>query len=188
MTGSIDWHPMPGLTIGGSYWTGNLDQNQDFDGQGVDFDMDLFDVRAEYNYGPVRLRALYTQASLDGDLVAISRDRGEAIPDEMEGWYAEAGYDIFTLFENSPSGQSLYPWVRYSEIDTQASISSAVKAAGFSKDPKNDRNITEVGLHYMPHPQVVLKAEYRNFDSKADANQDGTNNQEEFVLGLGYNF
>lgn len=187
LTGRLDWNPLPGLTLGGSFWSGDMGQENLFNGEKVDFSMDLFDVRAQYNYGGARLRALYTRAYLD-DTLAVSLEKGEAIPEEMSGWYVEAGYDIFTLFQGSPARQSLYPWIRYSELDTQDSISSAVQSVGLNKNPKNDRNVLEVGLHYLPHPNVVIKAELRDWESDAADDLDGTNNQEEFVIGIGYNF
>lgn len=187
LTGRLDWNPVAGVTLGGSFWSGDMGHEDEFNGEEIDLHMNLYDLRAQYRYGGLQLRALYTKVDID-DTLAVSQDKGEAIGEEMEGWYVEAGYDIFTLLNNSPDRQSLYPWVRYSEIDTQASIDQAVIDAGFEKDGKNDRNVLEVGLHYMPHPNVVIKGEVREWDSDADTNDDGTNNQTEFVLGLGYNF
>ncbi len=192
LTGRLDWNPMPGLTLGTSFWSGDMGQGDEFNGEEIDLHMNLYDVRAQYRYGGAQIRALYTRADIDDTLLATQQSfidgDEQVIAERMSGWYVEAGYDIFTLFENSPERQSLYPWVRYSEIDTQDSLDDAVIAAGYSKDPKNDRSVLEVGLHYMPHPQVVLKAELRDWDSEADSSQDGSNNQEEFVIGIGYNF
>jgi hypothetical protein len=187
VTGRLDWTPLPGLTLGGSFWSGDMGHENEFNGEKVDFSMNLFDVRAQYRYGGASLRALYTRATFD-DTLAVSLEKDAAIPEEMSGWYVEAGYDVFTLWENSPARQALYPWIRYSELDTQDSLDSAVLAAGFSKSPKNDRNVLEVGLHYMPHPNVVIKAELRDWESDAPSDVEGTNNQEEFVIGIGYNF
>jgi hypothetical protein len=187
VTGRLDWQPLPGLTLGTSFWSGDLGQEDEFNGEKVDFSMNLFDVRAQYSYGGASLRALYTRATFD-DTLAVSLEKDAAIPEKMSGWYVEAGYDVFTLWENSPARQALYPWIRYSELDTQDSLDSAVQAAGFSKDPKNDRNVVEVGLNYLPHPNVVIKAEFRDWESDAPSDLDGTNNQEEFVIGIGYNF
>ncbi|HKJ72300.1 MAG TPA: hypothetical protein VKA55_11150, partial [Gammaproteobacteria bacterium] len=167
-------------------------QGQTFDGQTPDVPMTLWDVHAAYERGNWRLRALYTQATLD-DTLAVNRELtagngigdGEAIAEKLTGWYVEAGYDIMPAL-GGPAEQSLYPWVRYSALDTQASLASGVKNAGFTKDPANDRTVTEVGLHYMPHPQVVVKAEYRDWSSEADAAS--ANNQDEYVVGLGYQF
>ncbi|MDX1695313.1 MAG: hypothetical protein R3208_16220 [Ketobacteraceae bacterium] len=194
VTGRLDWNPMAGVTLGASFWSGKMGHDDTFNGESVDMQMDLYDVRAQYRYGGLQLRALYTKAEIDDTLAVsqqLSADKGGAdiaIGEEMEGWYVEAGFDIFTLMDNSPARQSLYPWVRYSEIDSQASIDQAVLDAGFTKKPKNDRNVTEVGLHYMPHPNVVIKAEVRDWESDDDSGADGTNNQTEYVLGIGYNY
>jgi len=187
VTGRLDWNPLPGLTLGTSFWTGDMGHDDTFAGESADVHMDLFDVRAQYRMGGLWLRALYTQAELD-DTLPVSLAKGEAIGERMVGWYAEAGYDVFTLLPNAPDRQSLFPWVRYSEIDTQDSIAAEVTDAGFARDPETDRSVVELGLHYMPHPRVVLKAEYRDWDSDADGGLDGTNNQDEFVIGIGYNY
>lgn len=187
LTGRLDWHPAPGVTLGASFWSGDMGHSDTFDGQEIDLPMNLFDVRAQYRYGGLHLRALYTKADID-DTLAVSEEKAVAIGEEMEGWYVEAGYDVFTLWDNSPGTQSLYPWIRYSEIDTQASVAQEVIDAGYSASPKNDRTVTEIGLHYLPHPNVVIKGELRDWDSEDDSNADGTNNQSEFVLGIGYNF
>ena len=187
VTGRVDWNPMAGVTLGASFWSGKLGHDDEFNGETPDMQMDLYDLRAQYRYGGLQLRALYTKVEID-DTLAVSVEKGVAIGEELEGWYVEAGYDIFTLIDNSPANQSLYPWVRYSKIDSQASIDQAVLDAGFTKNGKNDRNVTEVGLHYMPHPNVVIKAEVRDWESEADSGGDGTNNQTEYVLGIGYNY
>ena len=191
LTGRVDWNPAAGVTLGASFWSGNMGHEDTFNGEEIDMQMNLYDLRAQYRFGGLQLRALYTKATID-DTLPVSIEKDVAIGDEMEGWYVEAGYDIFTLLDDAPDRQSLYPWVRYSEIDTQASIDQDVIDAGYEKNGKNDRNVVEVGLHYMPHPNVVIKGEVRAWDSDAEPNDDGsyddTNNQTEYVLGIGYNF
>jgi len=98
----------------------------------------------------------------------------------MTGWYLEAGYDVMPFLTNLPN-QSLFPWVRYARLDTQDDM-----PAGFAEDGANDRDVITAGLHYAPHPNVVLKAEFKSFNS--DAAGDRNNNDEQFLLGLGYNF
>ncbi|HKJ88357.1 MAG TPA: hypothetical protein VKA48_07600, partial [Gammaproteobacteria bacterium] len=184
VTGSLRWRPLPGTSLGASAWHGNTGQGQEFAGKQVDVPMTLAEVHAEWKRDNVWLRALYAQATI-GDTTAVSNDLGEAIGERMTGWYAEAGYNIMPAL-GGPGDQALYPWVRYTALDTQASLASGVKDAGFSKDPANDRSAWVAGLQYHPHPQVALKAEYRDWSSKADSRS--ANNGEEYLVGVGYSF
>ena len=71
------------------------------------------------------------------------------------------------------SGHALYPFVRYEEVDTQAQVApGSVRVVGRSDA------IWTFGAHWRPIPQVVVKAEFQDFD-------DG---QDRFDLLLGYIF
>ncbi|HKJ70213.1 MAG TPA: hypothetical protein VKA55_00470, partial [Gammaproteobacteria bacterium] len=137
VTGQLRWHPVTGTTLGVSGWRGNLGQGQTFDGQTPDVPMTLWDVHAAYERGNWRLRALYTQATLDDTLAVNNQALADlqssnpgataadvsAVAEKLTGWYVEAGYDIMPAL-GGPAEQSLYPWVRYSALDTQASLAS----------------------------------------------------------------
>lgn len=190
VTGRIDWKPQNGVMIGGSFWTGEMGHGQEIFAAGDDPETDtplgtpgiqtnLYEVHAEYKRGGWWLRGLAAQAQFDdADLLSQSL-ADENVGETMNGWYAEVGYDIMPWIADRPE-QALYPWVRHTDLETQASMPK-----GYDADPANDRTITEVGLHYMPHPNVVVKVDYRDFRSEAD---DSTNNQDELQLGIGYNF
>ena len=68
-------------------------------------------------------------------------------------------------------------------VQQQAASPQASSPGGDQFWDRMHRTITEVGLHYMPHPNVVVKADYRDFESDGEAN-----NQDELQLGIGYNF
>jgi len=186
ITGRLDWKPLSGVMLGGSFWTGDMGHGQELfaeDGTSLGtpgVNMDLYEVHAQYKRHGWWLRGMFAQAQIDdaGKLSASLAD--ENVGETMTGWYAEAGYDIMPHIADR-TDQALYPWVRYSSIDTQASMPS-----GYQADPANDRTIVEAGLHYMPHPNVVVKAEYRGFNS--DASAESANNQDEYQVGIGYNF
>ena len=185
VTGRLDWKPAPGVMLGGSFWSGDMGHGQElFDNGGTslgtpDVHMDLYEAHLQYKRGGWWLRGLFAQAQID-DADLLSQAQTGNVGETMTGWYAELGYDVMPLLADLPE-QSLYPWVRYSSLDTQADMPS-----GFTKDPANERTITEVGLHYMPHPNVVVKAEYKQFDSEASG--EANNNQREYLVGIGYNF
>ncbi|MDD1613476.1 MAG: hypothetical protein LUP98_02350, partial [Methylococcaceae bacterium] len=92
------------------------------------------------------------------------------------GWYSEVGYDVLPLlFRDTP--QYLAPFVRYEKLNTIAKAPS-----GFTGDPTKDQQIFQVGLQYKPIPQVVIKADYRNFVAKQGSLPD------DFNLGFGFIF
>jgi hypothetical protein len=62
-------------------------------------------------------------------------------------------------------------------MDTVASAPT-----GWADDLSKDRRIFQVGLQYKSIPNVVVKADYRNWDSEAGDLPD------DFNLGLGFIF
>ena len=88
----------------------------------------------------------------------------------------EAAYDVLPLFGEST--QYLAPFVRFEQLDTQSDVPS-----GFTADESLNKNVYTVGLTYRPIPKVVLKLDYRNFDT------DGPNKTaDEVAFGLGFAF
>lgn len=187
VTGRIDWTPMTGVLVGGSFWTGKTGQDKElFDATtsaslgSPSVGLDIYEVHGQYRRHGLWLRGLFAQANID-DADELSRSlAGDNVGETMTGWYVEAGYDIMPMLADLPN-QSLFPWIRYSQLDTQDDMPS-----GFSRNPANDREVITAGLHYVPHPNVVVKAEFKSFDS--DASGDENNNQDEILLGIGYNF
>ncbi len=185
VTGRLDWKPASGVMVGGSFWSGDMGHEQELLDTGdsslgsPDVHMDLYEAHLQYKRGGWWLRTLFAQARID-DADLLSQSRSDNVGETMTGWYAELGYDVMPLLADLAE-QSLYPWARYSSLDTQADM-----PAGFAKDPANERTITEAGLHYMPHPNVVVKAEYKQYNSEASG--EANNNQTEYLVGIGYNF
>ncbi|MFI3185566.1 MAG: hypothetical protein QX198_06245, partial [Methylococcaceae bacterium] len=66
---------------------------------------------------------------------------------------------------------------RYEQLDTIASA-----PVGFSDDEAKNKKIYQFGLQYKPIPNVVIKADYRNFMAKKGSLPD------DFNLGFGFIF
>ena len=191
VTGRLDWKPLSGVILGGSFWTGDMGHEQElFDTNGDSLgkpgvNMNLYEVHAQYKRHGWWLRGMFAQAQIDdteklSESISDPNSGEHGVSDTMTGWYAEVGYDIMPFIADRPE-QSLYPWVRYTDLDTNSDV-----PAGYTEDPAQDRTITEVGLHYMPHPNVVIKGEVKQWDSEASG--DANNNQTEYLVGIGYNF
>ncbi len=173
--GRLDYAPtsVPGLSIGTSMYLGNSGQNQQYAGQKPDVFTQLYEAHVQWKYKGLELRALGSFGFID-DADILSAAKGQTIGKSNYGWYTEVGYDILPLILPDTT-QYLAPFFRYEMYDTIASA-----PAGFEDDPFQDQKIFQFGLQYKPIPNVVIKADYRNFTSK------GGQLPDDFNIGLGF--
>ncbi len=178
----LDWtpEPVPGLLLGGSFYVGNSGQ----DGETAVGDLPtarlwMGEAHAQYRSGPFHSRAVvaYSRLSDAGGLNrALARPKDRPIPDQMLGAYAEVAYDLWPwLFGNE--SKALEPFLRVEYVDTQLGVPS-----GFSANRNNSYWVTTPGINFYPHPNVVLKVEYRNFSARSGSRPD------ELSLGMGFAF
>ncbi len=183
----VDFTPIPGLLIGGSYYVGDSggdqEATQEID-QNVTTELpdvltSIWELHAQYRNGPLQLRGLWAQAHIGdaGELstaLGLKDDRG--VSRRSIGGYAEAAYEVMPLlFPNSDWG--LEPFFRFEYIDTQNSVPS-----GFIVNRAERERLFIPGLNLRPHPNVVLKFDYRNIDDF------GGEDQDEFNFGFGVVF
>ncbi len=182
-TGRLDYSPSsaPGFLIGFSTYLGNSGQDQLFNGQEADVFTQLYEGHLQWRHRGLELRALGAWGHIDdAELVSAEKSTAEqdtVIGEAFYGWYAEAAYDVMPLLWTGTT-QYLAPFFRYEQLDTVAEAPT-----GFADDPSRDREIFQGGLSYKPIPNVVIKADYRNYEVKA-----GENRADEFNLGLGFIF
>jgi len=145
----------------------------------VDAQFTLVEGHLQYQDGPWHARALfaYSQLSDARELNdALGRALDAPIGEKMLGGYAEVAYDLWPdLFGNEE--KALEPFVRVEYVDTQAEVPS-----GFRRNGVNRFWLFTPGINFYPHPNVVLKMEYRNFQTR-----DGDRPQE-LAFGLGFAF
>lgn len=168
--GALNYRGLPGLLVGGGLFTGNTGQNGASNPalKGVDARLTLWELHSQYNWQNLQVRGLYARGTLN-DAGAVSDATGQVAPKAFYGWYVEPAYTVW-----SRRDMRLTPFVRYERYNTQAEV-----AAGFSADPKNDERVITTGLNFYPARNVVLKADYQNFDK---------NNNDRVDLGVGYMF
>jgi opacity protein-like surface antigen len=174
--GRLDWTPLDALLLGGSVYVGNSGQDQD----GVpNAQLTMFELHAQYRSGPWRARGLLAMNFLDeaGDLsTSLGFAPGKPVAERMLGGYGEVAYDVWPLLTGSET-KYLAPFVRVEYVDPQNKVPS-----GFSRDATRRFWLATTGLSFKPHPNVVLKAEYRNFSA-----QDGEI-PDEISVGMGFAF
>ena len=175
-TGRLDYSPnfAPGLLVGGAFWLGNSGQNEDFNGSHPNVFTAMGEAHAQYRYRQLSLRALGAWTAID-DAANVSAANGETIASRLDGWYFEAGYDILPHLVRG-TRQYLAPFVRYEHLDTQAAVPS-----GFQRNSSLDKQVYTIGLSYKPVDRVVIKADYRNFQTGGP-----TPTADEVAVGVGF--
>jgi hypothetical protein len=173
----VDYAPqaVAGLSVGGSAYVGNAGQDERFAGQKADVFTQLYEAHAQWKYRGFEWRALGSWGFVD-DADLLSAAKKETVGSENYGWYTEVGYDIMPWLIKD-TAQYLAPFFRFEKYDTLASVPN-----GFADDRNFDREILQFGLQYKPIPNVVIKADYRNFSAKEGKVPD------DFNLGFGFIF
>jgi hypothetical protein len=174
--GRMDVTPdlLPGLDFGGSFYAGKADQNQGL----PETKLWIAEGHAQYRRGPFHSRALfaYTDISNVGSLSsALGTAVDASVAKSILGGYVELAYDVWPVLFGESNERALEPFVRLEYLDTQHEV-----AAGFVEDRNLAFSVLSTGVSYFPHPNVVLKAEYRNQNARAGKRPD------EFALGLGF--
>lgn len=137
------------------------------------------------------IKALYALVSIP-DAGAINKAYANNCPEQMSGWYAEAGYNILRLFNDSTK-KDLSLFGRYESVRGN----DQMPENGIVNDVNNFSCVT-VGLNYTPLPGVVVKADLTYSESGIPNPQLQINpfpqaipfetKQSVLRLGIGYSF
>lgn len=171
--GSLKYIGYPGLLLGTGIFSGNTGQDGASNPllKGVDARMTLGEVHARYAAHRVDLQGLYALGALD-DAARVTAAIQQAAPKRFEGWYLQAAYHLW-----SQGQMDFAPFVRYEQYDID-------QAEDIVNDFLSDRaardSIETIGFNFKPHPDVVLKMDYQNYERN-------TGNSS-FDLGIGYMF
>lgn len=174
----LDYRPLDGVLVGGSFYLGDSGQDLALAGRQVDVGTQIVEAHAELRWRGLEARLLAAQAELDdvaalNAAVGLSGDR--SVGEELGGWYAQVGYDLLSHFGGGE--RQLVPFVRWEQIDTQDAV-----PAGFRRNPANDQEILTYGLEFQPKEQIVFKLDFQDVDNGAGTGLDQVN------LGVGYVF
>ena len=170
-TARADVDIIAGLMAGGSVYTGHQGQNK---GVG-NLQMTMYELHAQFKRFGFTGRALFAQSFIDDPslvnaALTANTDAGGGIAGaapllakESQGWYIVGAYDVLSLLLPD-SRQSLEPFIRYSQVNTQKNFQGGANAPSQPQLDNGQRYNTEiitVGLQYKPIPQLVFKLDYR---------------------------
>jgi hypothetical protein len=184
VVGRIDYTPTPSLLLGGAFYNGDQGQTQLVSDTRIpDTNLLLWELHAQYRAYGLEFRTLFTMANLGEareltEALRKTKDIGanDTIANTMLGTYAELGYDLLPpLYPGTE--QYLAPFVRFEYYDTQNNV-----PAGFTRNGNAEQRLWTTGFSYKPHPNVVLKVDYRNFSPVAGKRPHEVN----FGIGLAF--
>lgn len=188
-TARLDYTPMLNLKLGGSVYTGKSTHDQQYDMDGTLYDypgarLTIWELHAMYNWQGLEARALFAMSHQEDsdELNMIAESIGSSsagkIAKEMYGLYTELAYDVMPWLLPG-TDQQLSPFLRFSYIDQHAEMAGDWDAKG-----RYEHRIWTAGVSYKPHPNVVLKVDYRNFDTVDNDNE----REDEVNFGVGFVF
>jgi hypothetical protein len=173
IVGRLEYVGLPGVDLGLSVYQGgaNTTNNAALGNAGVG----VWELDARLRAAGFDLRGVLAKVNIDG-AADISTETGENVGEEMMGWYLEAAYDILRLVAPD-TNQSVVAFLRYEDFNTQESMPS-----GFAADPANERQVTTMGVSYLPIPDVAIKADVESWEDGAD------NDGNRFNMAVAYQF
>ena len=176
-TGRLEFVGAPGLTAGGSFWTGRsgFEFRPRFD---VPVTVGEADVRLTRNRLELRGQFAYVTVSNAAELNdALGRAVGvnPNIASAMRGFYGEASYRVISGARAGDVGL----FTRYENFDTQYRM-----PAGYVPLEQFDRDAFSIGGTYWPDPDIAIKMDYSIIRSQSSA-IDAPNS---FNVGLGWWF
>ena len=172
--GALDWRGVPGLTLGGAFFTGKAGHGQLFL-TGANPTVTIWDLHARWTPGKWDVSAVYANGTIKNTTslnIPLASDP-TPIPSRFYGAYVQAAYHVWQ------SGEArLSPFARFERVNTAAGYASLPSGLGRAAD--KTETIATIGASYRFAPSVVFKADVQRFTLNK------TNNR--FNLGLGWSF
>jgi hypothetical protein len=151
-TGRLEYHGLPGLSLGASFWTGK----SGFETPGINPRVNMIEFDGRFSLSRFDFRGEFAQVTLDqterlNALLQRSSGIDPNIAERMRGFYFEGAYHLL------PPGyrHDFVVFSRYENFDTQNKM-----AAGYLPLREFDRDAFVSGFTYFPEPDVALKFDY----------------------------
>jgi hypothetical protein len=141
LTGRIEYHGLPGLSLGGSFWTGK----SGFATPGINPRVNVFDFDGRFSVSRFDFRGQFAQVSLDktgllNSLLQRTSGVNPNIAERMRGFYFEGAYHLLP----PEFRHDFVVFSRYENFDTQNKM-----APGFLPLRQFDRDAFVTGFTYF---------------------------------------
>jgi hypothetical protein len=174
---ALNWRGVPGLLLGGSWFSGNGGQGQQA-AVGNKLRVTLWDLHARYTVGGLDLSTLYARGTIGGTAAFNTINIGSGtgwypIPKRFEGAYVQAAYKLWSYED-----LSLAPFVRLERFNTAKAYADI--GQGLTATPFQTERVWTWGANLNVGQNVVLKADWQRFKQNSDGQR--------FNLGLGWSY
>ncbi len=174
---ALNWRGVPGLQLGGSWFSGNGGQGQAA-AVGNGLRVTLWDLHARYTLGALDLSSVYARGTISGTAAFNTINIGSGpdwfpIPKSFDGAYVQAAYKLWSWDD-----LSLSPFVRAERFNTRKSYADI--GQGQTPDAAPTERVYTLGANLNMGQGLVFKADIQRFQQNKDNNR--------FDLGLGWSF
>lgn len=151
-TGRLEYHGLPGLSLGTSFWS----SQSGFETPGINPRVDIIELDGRFNFWRIDARGQYAHVHITdtarlNSLLQRTSGVNPNIAEEMRGFYLEGAAHVLP----SSWHHDLVLFHRYENFDTQFEM-----APGFLPLGEFDRDAFVTGFTYFPDPDVSLKFDY----------------------------
>lgn len=174
---ALNWRGMPGLQLGGAWFSGNGGQGQAA-AVGNGLRVTLWDLHARYTLGALDLSSVYARGTISGTAAFNTVNIGSGpdwfpIPKSFDGAYVQAAYKVWSWDD-----LSLSPFLRAERYNTRKSYADI--GQGQTPDAAPTERVITLGANLNVGQGLVFKADLQRFKQNKDNNR--------FDLGLGWSF
>jgi hypothetical protein len=174
---ALNWRGVPGLQLGGSWFSGNGGQGQAA-AAGNRLRVTLWDLHARYTLGGLDLSGVYARGTIGGTAAFNTINIGSGpdwfpIPKSFDGAYVQAAYKLW-----SHDDLSLAPFVRLERFNTRKSYADI--GQGLTADAAPTEQVFTLGANLNVGQGLVFKADVQRFKLNKD--------DQRVDLGLGWSF
>ncbi|KGM42203.1 hypothetical protein JY96_14065 [Aquabacterium sp. NJ1] len=174
---ALNWRGVPGLQLGGSWFSGNGGQGQAA-AVGNSLRVTLWDLHARYTLGALDLSSVYARGTISGTAAFNTINIGSGpdwfpIPKSFDGAYVQAAYKLWSWDD-----LILSPFVRAERFNTRKSYADI--GQGLTADAAPTERVYTLGANLNVGQGLVFKADIQRFQQNKDNNR--------FDLGLGWSF
>lgn len=169
----LEYATTVGLSVGASGYYGGADHGRAGFG---DVSVAILSADARYRRFGFDLRGVYARVNVDG-ADSVSAMTGEDVGEAMQGFYAEAAYDLLRRDRAPDRQRALFLFARFERFDTNEEMPEGIPA-----DPAADRKVMTAGVAFQPIDKIALKADFEHWEDGADDELD------RFNLGAAFMF